>query len=91
MADIDPITREALKRASHMRSRPQKQPTEQAAPAAPEPAAKPSPKPRDAVISGGLDALFKDKETSVILMLIILLMGEKGSESLLLALIYLLT
>ena len=82
MPEIDPITREALKRASHMRSN---QPR-CSSPPKPEPS---EPKPKSSLF--GLDALFKDKETSVILLLVVLLMGEKGSEGLLLSLIYLLT
>ncbi len=39
---------------------------------------------------GVLNALFKDKEQSLILLLIVLLMEEKSNPSLLLALIYLL-
>ena len=98
MSDIDPITREALRRASQMQNRtnrssspPESEPRTKSErhhshPNPPEPP--PPPKPPGTF--GGLDALFKDKETSVILILIILLMGEKGSEHLLLALIYLL-
>lgn len=97
MPEIDSITQEALKRASYMQSRnihntheakpPEPKPPEPKPPE-PESSSKPSPKP--ALFGNGLDALFKDKETGVILILIILLMGEKGSENLLLALIYLL-
>ncbi|MCR5652175.1 MAG: hypothetical protein K6F88_00070 [Ruminococcus sp.] len=99
MADIDPITREALRRATQMQGRSVRSP-------APEPPKEhgahhhkppehhverpPEPPPKPQGINGGLEALFKDKETSVILILIILLMGEKGCEHLLLALIYLL-
>ena len=88
MPEIDPITGEALKRASHMRSN---QPRS-SSPPKPEESPKPEPsepKPKSSLF--GLDALFKDKETSVILLLVVLLMGEKGSEGLLLSLIYLLT
>ena len=106
MADIDPITREALRRASQIQGRTNRSnppperphnPSEEHRgqrhndrhhhePPEPE---KPRP-PETSNQNSGLDALFKDKETSVILILIILLMGEKGSEHLLLALIYLL-
>lgn len=95
MAEIDSITREALRRASQMQGKAPRNnpPSELSKPPdehserhhhPPEPPEKP-PNP-----DFGLEALFKDKETSVILILIILLMGEKGCEHLLLALIYLL-
>ena len=91
MADIDPITREALRRASYMQSR-NAQTAEPPKP--PKPERKPEPEPKreaaPTLFGNGLDVLFRDKETGVILILIILLMGEKGSENLLLALIYLL-
>ena len=103
MADIDPITREALRRASHMQGRPNRSnnaaPPENdrfeerrrpPKPPEPRPEPKPEPRPEPSFAAGGLEALFKDKETSVILILIILLMGEKNCEHLLLALIYLL-
>ena len=69
-------------------------PTDKPKPPEPKPKHEPKPEPKNepvqTLFGNGLDALFRDKETGVILILIILLMGEKGSESLLLALIYLL-
>ena len=94
MADIDPITREALRRAAHMQGRPTQAPPKPSENNRPEkhprPPKPPAPKPEPPKNNFGLEALFKDKETSVILILIILLMGEKDCEHLLLALIYLL-
>ena len=94
MADIDPITREALRRAAHMRGRPSQsnpeRPHENNTPEEHRPPKPPEPKPEPPNYNGGLEALFRDKETSVILILIIMLMGEKNCEHLLLALIYLL-
>ena len=99
MADIDPITREALKRAAqlqghHGRSNPPPKPQNEHREHHHKPPEPPEEHPQSPPIepqnSFGLEALFKDKETSVILILIILLMGEKGCEHLLLALIYLL-
>ena len=112
MADIDPITREALKRAAQMQGHPKRNNAPPQPPnerrerhhKAPEPPPEPPREhsherpheppherpPEAPNLNFGLEALFKDKETSVILILIILLMGEKGCEHLLLALIYLL-
>ena len=98
MAEIDPITREALRRAAQMQNRPGRSepPPEHEVKhrehhhKPPDPPCPPKPAPEPPNINGGLEALFRDKETSVILILIILLMGEKGCEHLLLALIYLL-
>lgn len=95
MAEIDPITQEALRRAAHMQGRPNHQPPRPPENHPPEehprPPKPPEPKPDLPCNNNfGLEALFKDKETSVILILIILLMGEKDCEHLLLALIYLL-
>ena len=96
MADIDPITREALKRAAQMQGRPNRSnsvpepPKERHEHHHKPPSPPPERPPEPPNLNGGLDALFKDKETSVILILIILRMGEKGCEHLLLALIYLL-
>ena len=95
MAEIDPITQEALRRAAHMQNRPNHKPPKPPENHRPEehpPPSEPSePKPKPPEKNNfGLEALFKDKETSVILILIILLMGEKDCEHLLLALIYLL-
>lgn len=95
MAEIDPITREALRRAAHMQSRANQNPPKPPENHRPEehrpPPKPPEPEPEPPCgNSFGLEALFKDKETSVILILIILLMGEKDCEHLLLALIYLL-
>ena len=57
----------------------------------PKPVPKPEPKPRHAAPEGGiLDIFFKDKERSVILMLLLLLMDEKTDAGLLIALVYLL-
>lgn len=96
MADIDPITREALRRATQMQGRarstprqPEPSEAQKEEPLKP-PEAPEAPPIKSAFKQSGLEALFKDKETSVILILIILLMGEKGCEHLLLALIYLL-
>ncbi len=100
MADIDPITREALRRAAQMQGRPKQGAAPPEAqkehrehnhkPPKPHEERPPESVPRPPDTGFGLDALFKDKETSVILILIILLMGEKDCEHLLLALIYLL-
>ncbi|MBQ7504432.1 MAG: hypothetical protein IJT79_03855 [Ruminococcus sp.] len=94
MADIDPITREALRRAAHMQGKQNNTPPKPPETPHPKehhrPPKPPEPKPEPPKNNFGLDALFKDKETSVILILIILLMGEKDCEHLLLALIYLL-
>ncbi len=96
MADIDPITREALRRATQMQGRARNTPRQPEPSEAQKeeqhkpPEAPKAPRAKPAVQQSGLEALFKDKETSVILILIVLLMGEKGCEHLLLALIYLL-
>ena len=97
MADIDPITREALRRAAQMQGRPnqgaappeaQKEHREHNhKPPKPHDELPPESEPRPPDTCIGLDALFKDKETSVILILIMMLMD---CEHLLLALIYLL-
>ena len=84
MADMDAITREALKRASQLHSRTTKQ----------KPAPEPKPAQKENQASrqepGFLGSLFKDKDRSIILMLLVLLMGEDVEPSLLLALIYIL-
>jgi hypothetical protein len=87
MPEIDPITRDALRRASQMRGNTrarveterEKRPPEKPAP----PAEKPS--------VGGLGALMGDNEKTLILLLIILLMDSEENMSVLLALLYLLT
>lgn len=90
MADMDAITREALRRASQLHSRSQQK---QETPQAPEKKERRTqnndskPKQSD---NGLLGNLFKDKDRSIILMLLVLLMGEDVEPSLLLALIYIL-
>lgn len=85
---MDAITREALKRASQLHSRTTKQKP------APEPKPEPNPAQKENQASrqepGLLGSLFKDKDRSIILMLLVLLMGEDVEPSLLLALIYIL-
>ncbi len=117
MPDIDPITREALKRASQMHSRTQRNsqpppkpqrksptqqqhPSEQAqnpptkskteSPPIVEPKSNPEPPTEDLGLVDPLKALFKGKDESIILILILLLMDENADSSLLLALMYLL-
>ena len=101
MAEIDPITRDALRRATQVQGRanrnnPQREPERHHNQRPPKPSEErppepqPSHRPKPPSQQNGLEALFKDKETSVILILIVLLMGEKNCEHLLLALIYLL-
>lgn len=116
MPDIDPITREALKRASQMHSRTQrnsqpppkpqrKSPMQQHAseetpnpptkskiesPPIVEPKSNPEHPTEDLGLSDPLKALFKGKDESIILILILLLMDENADSSLLLALMYLL-
>lgn len=99
MPDIDPITREALRRASHMQrhtppphpheehERPPERPHEKP----PEPPSKPpeAHKP-EGIFGGALDFLFRDKENAIILMMLVLLMDENTDPTLLLALVYLL-
>ena len=89
MPDIDPITQEALRRASQMRgnARINHRPATKPQRAAPKPnETAPNVKPPDDPIK----AFFKDKEESIILLLILLLMEEKTDPSLLLALMFLL-
>ena len=82
----------ARQRSSQERQRPRESKKEEKE-EIPEPLAapKPEPKPRHAAPEGGiLDIFFKDKERSVILMLLLLLMDEKTDAGLLIALVYLL-
>ena len=99
MPDIDPITREALRRASQMRThthrnapeKPLEKPKEQ--PVHTQKSEKQKTQPLDftSAFSGDpIKAFFKDKEESIILLLVLLLMEEKTDPSLLLALMYLL-
>lgn len=81
---MDAITREALKRASQMHRQSK---TPAATEEKPKPKAQKTEKPQE---SNLLASLFKDKDRSIILMLLILLMGEEVEPSLLLALIYIL-
>lgn len=103
MAEIDPITQEALRRASRMynRGKPQgvSRPHSEPKPLKkePEPDKKPAhEKPRvhnnheHKEESDPIKAFFKDKEESIILLLVMLLMDENADPSLLLALMYLL-
>lgn len=103
MPDIDPITREAFRRASRMQSGSSaanrsgaKSTPDRTPPTANQPETpridQDLPKEGDAKTSvgNGFGVLFKDKEQSLILLLIILLMGEDNDPSLLLALMYLL-
>ncbi len=99
MAEIDPITREALKRASQMYSRPKApsrhHPNEKSEPPVQERKHEknddtPKPEPKNVTQGDPVKAFFRDKEESVILLLIMLLMDEKTDPSLLLALMYLL-
>ncbi len=92
MAEIDPITREALRRASQMRNRTHKAPVSESrdkkaehikTPESEQKAVKPP-------VSDPIKAFFKDKEESIILLLVLLLMEEKADPALLLALMYLL-
>ena len=90
MADMDAITREALRRASQLHSRSQQK---SETPSAPEKKERKTQKPDKSVRTddnGLLGKLFKDKDRSIILMLLALLMGEDVEPSLLLALIYIL-
>ena len=92
---------EALARAqqlSHARAKAQPREQKQETPEKtrseiPAPVDKPKPpKPQQDTPEGGmLDIFFKDKERSVILMLLLLLMDEKTDPGLLVALVYLLT
>ncbi len=97
MAEIDPITQEALRRAAQMRSRPvPKTPrhTESGAPKV----QKPLREEKESIeknqssinLNDPVKAFFRDKEESIILLLVMLLMDEKADPSLLLALMYLL-
>ncbi len=93
MAEIDPITQEALRRAAQMRSRPKAQ--RRSEPPAPEnpvrgdnEGAKKAPPSINR--SDPIKAFFRDKEESIILLLVMLLMDENADPSLLLALMYLL-
>lgn len=96
MAEMDDITRDALRRASHMQSRaPRQTKTPPAQPKEPEQKAKPIEKtiekPKKTQPDKGLlGTLFKEQDKSIILMLLVLLMGEDVEPSLLIALVYLL-
>ena len=90
MPDIDPITRDALRRASQMQSHTRTQTKREKPIPEPSKPTKPdesSPKP----LESGLNALFKDNDRTLILLLIILLMDSEDNGVLLLALFYLLT
>ncbi len=104
MPDIDPFAREALRRAAQMNRRtkapeaPKPEPLKEAVPEEPhktresqshQPTTHP-PEPEHTSADGVLGALFKDKDSSIILLLIVLLMGEDSNPSLLLALMFLL-
>ena len=96
MADIDPITREALKRASQLKSprrQPRPQSSEPAEPPKPDIKPAPAPPPETQVPenTGLLGSLFRDKEQTIIMALILILLEEKADPALLLALIYLIT
>jgi hypothetical protein len=87
LAEIDDITKEALRRANQMHFRsqnPAKKP-----PAQPE-KREPEVKSQNRTSGNILSNLFGNNDNSIILILLILLMGEDTDPSLLLALIYLL-
>ncbi len=97
MPDIDPITREALRRASQMHTHSQRThrpPKEESRPEPEKPHKHehkpPKPQPSEPPKGDPIKAFFKDKEESIILLLVLLLMDEKADPSLLLALMYLL-
>ncbi len=92
MPDIDPITREALRRASQMHShRNSRTKSEETVKSKKEPPKdKTPPKPKPPPESDPIKAFFKDKEESIILLLVLLLMDEKADPTLLPALMYLL-
>ena len=101
MAEIDPITQDALKRAAQLKSRGSRQsrktpprPRQEKPPESPEPSEPPRSEPEKPHHKppslSGLNVLFRDKEQGIILLLIILLMDENCEPSLLLALMYLL-
>ncbi len=99
MPELDPITQDAMRRAAQMRNH-----NTRPRPPAPEPKPEPNPEPptekhrepppkppkQPHGLTDGLGALFRDKEQSIILLLIVLLMDENCEPSLLLALMYLL-
>lgn len=104
MAEMDPIIRDALKRSSQMGYIPkqqQRQPQTKKQEKKPESQAvkKEAPPPEPKNIQSeiklnsketGLEALLKNKEQSLILLLAVLLMNENSSPELILALMYLL-
>ncbi len=105
MATIDPMQQEAMRRVQAMQSRvPQRQrnePKEQKPPVPKEipkqQEVNPEPPPvnehkanSENSLQSSLNVLFKDKEQSLILMLILLLAGDGADPTILLALMYLL-
>ena len=94
MADIDPMVREALKRTSHLQSNNRannynRTPTPKGVDSTP-PQNHTEENQLTPKVPGALDFLLKDKEQSLIMLLIVLLMNEETDPSLTLALLYLL-
>ncbi len=87
---------EALERARQMshnrqRQRREEQPKPEPKPEPPVPEPKPeSPKPTPKPAQGVLQTLLKDKESGLIMLLLLILMDESNDPSLLFALMYLL-
>ncbi len=93
------LEQQALDRVARMyssydrrsRSRPQPPPAPAEPPAAPEPEPEPQPPEEpESKPSGLLDVLLKDKEQSLILLLLVILMKDGADLNLILALLYLL-
>ena len=87
---MDPIIKEAMKRTSQMQGNIKNNQT-----AKPFPKVTESEKPQITEQNilkqdNGMELLFKDKEQSLIMLLLILLMNEDSDPSLMLALLYLL-
>jgi hypothetical protein len=97
MAEMDPIIRDAMKRSSqmhgympnsHQRQQPEKR-EEKTSPQKPIQQKK-ACEEKVEIKEKALEALLKNKEQSLILLLIVLLMNENADPGLLLALMYLL-
>ncbi len=94
MADIDPMVREALKRTSHLQGNNHTHNNNRSStPTVADNKYTPNHTTENHMTQrppGALDFLLKDKEQSLIMLLIVLLMNEDTDPSLTLALLYLL-